>query len=315
MVFRRALSIRYAACFAPRMARHLKGGKAATRQSRRILRKEISKALRPLCAPDAADADIHAARKRIKIARATLRLLRDSLSKSQYRSENTLLRDAARPLSVARDASVLLQQWDSIVGPNPRADGVCDFRKQLTRERSQAQQLVSGRKGIPRAIRLLHAARSKAGHWSVGRRNWSVLGPGVERCYRQGRDALQLARQRPSDAHFHEWRKQAKYLHHQLQMLRPLAPGPIQSRVKRLHGLSDVLGEDHDLAVLRGKVEAHRDLLDHRQQGTVLAKIQTRRAALQSKALRLGAGLYREPPGRFSARLRRHWVQWRHSLH
>jgi len=47
------------------------------------------------------------ARKSLKKARASLRLPRPALRDSDYRQENTSLRDAARPLSAARDAKVL----------------------------------------------------------------------------------------------------------------------------------------------------------------------------------------------------------------
>ena len=51
-----------------------------------------------------ADQAIHDARKRIKKARAGLRLLRAGMSAREYRRENESLRDAGRLLSPVRDS-------------------------------------------------------------------------------------------------------------------------------------------------------------------------------------------------------------------
>ena len=63
------------------------------------MRRRIKSALQTLVPKKSDDDSIHEARKELKKARATLRLLRDALGKKAYKRENTALRDAARPLS------------------------------------------------------------------------------------------------------------------------------------------------------------------------------------------------------------------------
>lgn len=71
---------------------------------RRMLRRETKRALQAIDSAHAPRGEaIHDARKRLKKARAALRLARLGLSKSEYRRENDTLRDAARPLSEVRD--------------------------------------------------------------------------------------------------------------------------------------------------------------------------------------------------------------------
>src|SRR5688572_12596308 len=81
----------------------------------RILQAWLARAGESLQQKRITDANIHDARKQLKKSRAALRLLRDSMGEIAYRRENTALRDAARPLGVARDSKVLLAALDDLV--------------------------------------------------------------------------------------------------------------------------------------------------------------------------------------------------------
>ena len=48
--------------------------------------------------------------------------------------------------------------------------------------------------------------------------------------YRAGREAFEEARRSPTVVHLHEWRKQTKYLWHELEMLHPIRPAHEQER-------------------------------------------------------------------------------------
>jgi len=204
----------------------LKQGESGTYGARRITRRRIKSALRTLGPKQTDDSSIHAARKDLKRARATLRLLRDALGKTTYKKENTALRDVARPLSEARDGRVLLDALSSLVKyyGTPAADLPLDgFKRALTRRRTQARKRVLGKPGPLRdARKALREMRSRSDDWHVGRHGWSVLGAGLKRTYTKGRDAFARARARPTDGNLHEWRKQTKYFWHQLQLFEPL---------------------------------------------------------------------------------------------
>ncbi len=292
-----------------------KGKKPATREARKILLGQIRKALEPLTARRASDTHVHRARKQIKKARATLRLLRKSLPASRYRAENQCLRNASQPLSHARDACVLLQTLDDLKTGSGSRGGELALRRQLVGERSRARATIAGAYGLPRVRRLLHNAEAEACRWRVKRKGWSVIGPGLKKVYSRGREAFAVVRRSPGAGQFHEWRKQSNYLRHQLQLLEPLWPGPLECLVKEVHALGDYLGDDHDLALLRSKAEFNQGLRsDERAREAVLTSIDGRRRALQRKALRLGARLYSDPPLQFCRRLERYWHSWRHSV-
>ncbi|HEY6922073.1 MAG TPA: CHAD domain-containing protein, partial [Steroidobacteraceae bacterium] len=114
----------------------LKQGESGTHGTRRITRRRIKSALRALGPNQTDDTSIHAARKELKKARATLRLLRDALGRRAYKKENTALRDAARPLSEARDGRVLLDALSSLIkyyGASAENLPLSGFKRALSR--------------------------------------------------------------------------------------------------------------------------------------------------------------------------------------
>jgi CHAD domain-containing protein len=300
------------------MVARLRPDEAGTRGARRIARHRVESALEILGRKSPADPAVHAARKELKKARATLRLLRDVLGTSTYKKENAALRDAARPLSELRDGQVLLDALSSLIehhGASASQWPLESFERVLSRRRGELRESILGQPGaLQGACKILRAARSRSEHWHVGRHGWSALGPGLKRTYSQGRRAFARAQDRGGDECLHEWRKQAQYFRNQLQLFEPLGSGRLASLVQKTHELVEYLGDDHDLAVLSERAMAAReDFPSPATHRAFMALIERRRAKLQDKALRVGRRVYEEPPAAFTARLGRYWRNWHHT--
>jgi len=294
----------------------LKQGESGTHGARRIARQRIKSALRTLDRRNKTDRSVHLARKELKRARATLRLLRDALGRSTYKKENAALREVASPLSAVRDGRVLLDALRSLIdyyGAPAAALPLGKFQRSLIRRRSQLRSsILEKRAPLREARKSLRAAQTRAAHWHVGRHGWSVLGAGLKRTYGRARRALQKVLRQASDEHLHEWRKQTKYFWYQLQIFTPLAPGPIGELESAARKLADFLGDDHDLAVLHARVLQSRALFPSAASQRALESLIERcRAGLQAKALLLGQQLYAEPPAELVARLGECWHEWR----
>jgi CHAD domain-containing protein len=105
-----------------------------------------------------------------------------------------------------------------------------------------------------------------------------------------------------SDENLHEWRKRTKELRYQLELLSPLWPAAMKRRARRAKKLSDVLGDDHDLAVFRDLLRAELSAsipVDVVRKIHVL--IELRRKELQTLAASIGGELLAEPRGKFAA--------------
>jgi CHAD domain-containing protein len=295
------------------MTAELAQSEPGTKGIRRILRKELKKALESLAVRRLTDEKVHDARKRIKKARAALRLLRDGLGKATYTRENAALRDVARPLSQVRDSKVLLDTLEKLndrFGRKCRGLALDGFRRALNRERQALRRQILGRAAPLKAqVTALRRIRSHAKDWHLGKHDWPVIGRGLERVYGKGRRALSAAETEGTPECFHEWRKQVKYLRHQLEFLTPVWPEVLRELADEAHKLADDLGDEHDLTVLRQKAQAHQDTLAN-DFSILLALIDRRRIELREKAVIRGRQLYEEKTGTFVIRVHGYWDNW-----
>jgi CHAD domain-containing protein len=297
------------------MAARLRRGEPGTKNIQRIVGREAKKARKDLeVGGQPGDARVHEARKRIKRARAALRLIRKPLGGRRFRRENEALRDAGRPLSEVRDAKILVEAFDALLesGRGHRRPGLRRVRQMLIAHQSSVRRRVYSRKEPLKPVTdALRSARKRAKAWHVGGDGWAALGPGLRRVYRAGRRVFAEVCREASDERLHELRKQAKYLWHQLEMLEPIAPSPIKVLARRTHRLSDQLGRDHDLAVLKNQVSRSGARVPRTEVEAISRLIDRRRAQLRAKAMGLGARVYEERPRRFTKRLEARWHTWR----
>jgi CHAD domain-containing protein len=255
---------------------------------------------------------VHATRKDLKRLRAGLRLSRDALGAQTYERENTAYRMAGRRLSGARDAHVLTETLDALVARagDELAPGLADgLRDRLRAEHEQAQAaLREDDTLVARTLGELAEARTRTAAWTLSEDGFAALEPGLRRIYRRGRRSLRVAAKDPTDEHLHEARKRTKDLWHATQLVRPAAPKKLKRLARRAHRLAGLLGDDHDLAVLRDHVRAHPQCFaDEADQEALLAVLHRRRAALQRRAVKLGRKVYSQRPKRFATAVRRGW--------
>jgi CHAD domain-containing protein len=257
------------------------------------------------------DESIHRIRQELKRARATLRLLRPSLGAVEYNRENLAVRDVARALTPVRDAKVLLHTLTLV---NRGRDGA--KLKALCRElrRLLLQECREGRKEMRRermlaAAETLRNAARRAETFAHMLPNRLALDGGLGRVFKSGKKSLARVSRDPADANLHEWRKQVQYLFNQLDVLQRLGVPGLRRRRERARRLAEILGSDHDLAVLSQKIAefSERGLLASglatiRKQRT---RTKRHRSELQLKALRLGRRLYSFSAKRFKAKLKR----------
>jgi CHAD domain-containing protein len=247
---------------------------------------------------------IHDARKALKRIRALLRISRGLLGDKRYRRENTILRDAGRSLSDARDAQVLLATLDDLA--KQVADQVPQgtwsrFREALAAELSAASETDGDSAGV---VGALSEARSRVTTWPPAHKgDYESLADGLKRIYGRGRRAARVAKDQPSTENLHELRKRAKELWYAAQLLRTASPQRMKRLARRAHRLSDLLGDDHDLSVLLDRAHAQPGLLRPGELELLEGLIERRREVLRRAALARAARLYRRKPRKFVRRL------------
>jgi CHAD domain-containing protein len=256
---------------------------------------------------------VHEARKDLKKLRSVLRLVRDDLGHAVYRSENVRFRDAGRMLSGARDAQVRLETLAALrerFEDRLSADGLAPFVHALDGERERLADPDGEALALDRAAGAIEAGRDAIAEWQL-HDGWSVIGPGLKRSYRRGRNRFRDVRAEASDEGVHEWRKRVKDLWYQLRLVRNAKKSVLGEAADEAHELSDLLGDHHDLAVLRDDAVERRQLFADGDLEPLLASISERQDELAANAISLGEGLYARKPKAFERRLRSYWERWR----
>lgn len=249
---------------------------------------------------------VHEARKAIKRMRALARLLRYELGEQEFKRANDSLRAAGGRLGGARDAEVRLATLERLRDRHPKAlssEETVRLGERLARERAQA-----GEPACPREVLDDFAdMRRDLARWNLVDPDLWALAPGLTRVYREGRRRFaRVKHERARDPeHVHDWRKRVKALYYALEMIGGLQAEGARRATRRAERLGDLLGEEHDLWMLRVYVEGHKDAFgeDSNAHGELLKLCERRRKRLRKRALRLGAKLYKRKPRAFMRRI------------
>src|SRR5688572_751656 len=145
----------------------------------------------------AGDKMVHEVRKRLKEIRGTIRLVRGELGDRAFQRENRTFRDAGRPLSVVRDAAVLVETLDKVIeGSKGRAKkkGFAALRRALVEKQREAQgKMKRQTRVVPEIVKSMRAARERVEQWPIESEGWEAIEDGLRRVYAAGRDAMRDA--------------------------------------------------------------------------------------------------------------------------
>ena len=179
--------------------------------------------------------------------------------------ENAAMRDAAKRLSGARDAQVMLDTLDKLAA-DPRSvlpgAAVKRLKQLLEARRDELKRDANLEAEAARAARELTAVRQRLEEWPLEEEGFDEAAAGLRRIHRRGRDTMQKALKKGDDESWHEWRKRVKDLWYALRILKPVASEQLSGAVDEASDLSDLLGDHNDLAVLAETVREYEDELE-----------------------------------------------------
>jgi CHAD domain-containing protein len=243
-------------------------------------------------------------------------LVRPVIGEKTYRAENICFCDAARPLTEVRDARIFIETLDRLIEhfqEHIAGRAFNDIRKALQDNlRAVRQRVLEEQNAFTVVGEVVRQALERVKGWADVPNRWSSLGQGLEDTYRRTGAAFKDAVADLNVETLHEWRKQAKYLRYQLEILRPLWPERLEELADEADRMGDWLGDDHDLAVLRHMLTDDPDRFgDEGDREVLLALIDRRRAELEQEAVLLGKRFFQDKPRRLARRLKGYWKTWR----
>lgn len=153
--------------------------------------------------------------------------------------------------------------------------------------------------------------RTRVHDWPIDTDGWDAFDGGIRRFYARGVKRFAKAYEKPSVERFHDRRKRVKYLWYHQRILENVWVPVMDELADEQHRLSDLLGEEHDLAMLRRALRSHADEGDPQGVEMVRALAKERGAQLRQQAKPLAERLYAEGPSAFVERMHAYWRSWR----
>ena len=297
------------------MSFEVRAGESFRESTRRIVREQLSGALDALGNKEASSLDerVHSVRKSFKRIRALLRLVRCAVSDPFFQAENESFRDAGRPLAEVRDAKVLIEALEALRAKSDTGrEAAFAAAKELLVERQDALRgrvLNEGGAWAATECAVKKAlAQLDKDKWNKVSNSPKKISLGLKAVYRSGRKAFARATDDPSVENLHEWRKQVKHLRHGLELLAPARPKTFVELARQADELGELLGLDHDLAVLNATLLSDEsDVVT----GALEPLIKEQREQLQAEARDRGGFLYRQNAKKFVRGLKSRLNRWR----
>ncbi len=259
---------------------------------------------------------IHQARKSMKRIRALLRMVRNPLGEKKFTKANFAYRDAARSVSGLRDLTAMEEVLEKLRSRYNRQilhAGIDSAIAGLDDWILMAKHEIRDQEDIPQeTIKLLNKSLKKRKTWKKGVGEFRWIDSSIQRTYKHGWEAFRIGKKEPKALLLYDWGKEVKYLWHQLQLLRGCWPEMIDPWSEELHRLATLLGDEHDLIVLRNHIRQER-LIPGRVRGKadLLTAIKTYRKELRQEYFPLGEKLYYQKPKNFTKSLAVYWEIWR----
>jgi CHAD domain-containing protein len=273
----------------------------------RIAVEQIDRVLTDLQANGNKPVAIHESRKSLKRLRALLRLVRPGLKEHTFKTENARFRDIGALFSQDRDRHVLSetsQKCAAAMGANVRKSFAAIAADIATPSAEPAANPVDARND---AIARLKAARREMAKLRLEPDRFETLQHGLEQSYRRGRRQLRAAYAEPSDEAFHELRKSVQQHWRHMQVLQRAWPDLFVARLAAARRLSQILGDDHDIAVFLAYLHAKGRLVPAAERRAIERHCRAEQQKLRELAHPLCQQLYAERSGRFAKRVAVIW--------
>lgn len=299
------------------MAYRLKLKEPLTKGVRRIAGEQLGNAAARLEGGSNPETSVHEARKSLKRTRALLRLVRPGLGEADFRKANARLRDIARSLSAARDRDVVRALLKGLEEAKPSIAKAAD---RLLTALDDAPAIANGtgapKRKVAEALHEIDAMRRELGDIALHPAGFDTIVAGLTKSHRAGRKALARARANPEEAEaLHDLRKAAQAYWRQMILIQQAWPEACLARAAAAKLVADLLGHDHDVALLEAVLAgAEGQSLTTAERRTLARYCARRHSELRAEALPKAELLFVEKSDQLGARVRALWDAAREAL-
>lgn len=292
------------------MAYRLKLKEPLAKGVRRIAGEQLGNAAARLEGGSNPETSVHEARKSLKRTRALLRLVRPGLGETDFRKSNTRLRDIGRGLSAARDRDVVRALLKGLEESKPAmAKAAGRLRAILDATPGAANGSGAPQRNVAEALHEIAAMRRELGDLALHPASFDTIVAGLTKSHRAGRKALARALANSEEAEaLHDLRKAAQAYWRQMILIQQAWPEACLARAAAAKLVADLLGHDHDVALLDAVLAgAEGQSLSAVERRTLARYCLKRHAELRAEALPKAQLLFVEKSDQLGARMRALW--------
>jgi hypothetical protein len=277
---------------------------------RQVAFSELEIAHAALATPPERHSGVHSARKCLKRLRSLLLLARLGMPEPVFSNLTERVSGIARGLAPSRDAHALIDAIGKLERETEKGPGqgpIQSIRGWLQKRRQVAEHNLEGDAAADAMRGLLELRPAFAG-LAVYPDGFDSLADGLRRCYRATRMSFQHAYATDRAKDLHEWRKGVQHHWRQMQLLAPCWPSELSARVEAARSLSQLLGDDHDLAMLCRLVSTPTMTFGKPEEIAAFVKrCRRRQKALRKEARTKGERLFVERSRPFAERIAAYW--------
>jgi len=297
------------------MAYRLKLKEPLVKGVRRIAAEQLANAAARLQGDSDPESGIHEARKSLKRTRALLRLVRPGLGETQFRKSNDRLRDIARMLSAARDRDVVRAHLARLTTAKPSvakaAGRLSDALATMPHGRAphNGGGSTAPHRNMAEALSELESVRGDLAELSLHPASFETIAAGLTKSHRSGSKALALALVSPGEEEpLHDLRKAAQAYWRHMILVQHAWPEVCLARAAAAKHVADLLGHDHDVALLESVLAGpEAEALTRAERGALIRYCTARHAELRGAALPKAQLLFADRSERLGERMRYLW--------
>lgn len=255
---------------------------------------------------------IHDARKRVKKVRAILHLVREAGGR-HLKNSHKQLRKVNRRLSPIRDADATLEILATIRERSPEVISEHAFarvRRTLAQHKYKTVRAARRARSYEKAIKALRGLRKRSKRWRSRHDDFEAIARGIRTTHRRAAAAMARALETGAAADFHEWRKQIKTLWYELRLL-AASGGTVQKDIATLDAVEELLGDDHNVAVLRNRLARSKTALSEPEIDALRSAAERYRQQLRRQAVATARPIFKLSPKDYVRRIERAWKRWR----
>jgi len=215
---------------------------------KRIAREILDELIRAIDEDEDRAEVIHKCRTTCKKMRGLLRLVRDGMGKS-YGPENGWYRDIADTLGPMRDAWMSVVILEGVIGKDKKGKFAA-VKEAVKKRRNIEVPAEKIEEEISTVRKKFAESYARVAAMKIIGVDFYNLGLGMKRTYKRAQKAMAAAIKTNTEMEFHEWRKRTKYHHYHCELLRETGE-EMGERPDEVKKLSDLLGFEHDLTILR----------------------------------------------------------------